>query len=421
MMRPACAAARLTILWLALPALLVGGCARRAAPDRTPAGRAGTGAGLPAIGCAVHIDAVAFAAYRDLGSRLTRGEQVPDEAFARVWALPAYTALFSTTSSTLVNARILTNVTRYVHGDPAATASKRGAPGRSGSKAAKVPKRKDLVDALTWARDHGSELDSLVHVVSTTPLACGILSAVAGYLQPELLPDTLRVSFLVAGPDVRWTGGRMLVDAGVVAAAGSARLPRLLAAQLYYALGPASGPEPAAAGGGAEALAATFAKLHRNGVTGWIEDFPEVEFDDTHPIVGRPEKERQNWHRLAVRALSTIQEMLPALLADPAVLAAKGTLVDDLLRGNGSYRATGYAMAALVATRLGEPRLQAAARGTPADFLTAYQEAATMGDSPVLAGRAWIKPGELADLPPFPEPVYRSLKALLAPPTGTAR
>ncbi len=186
----------------------------------------------------------------------------------------------------------------------------------------------------------------------------------------------------------------MLVDAGVAAAAGPTRLPRLLAAQLYRALAPRDGPEPYKARDGVAALVATFAQLRRDGVAGWLEDFPEVEFDSTHPLVGRAEKDRRNWHRLATRSLSALQEMLPALLADPAVLDTKGTVVDDLLRGNRTYRATGYAMAALIATRLGEPRLQAAARGTPVDFLAAYQEAATKGDvgPPWPSGRGSRRP-----------------------------
>lgn len=421
----ASAAAHLAILWLALPALLVGGCGRRAAPDRTPAatpaGGAGAVAGGPATGCAVRVDPTAFTAYRDLAARLTRGERVPDEAFARVWALPAYAALFNATDSRLVNTNILTNVTRYVYGGPAAAATTRRTTDPRHPRTPAVPKRKDLVDALTWARDHGTELDSLVIVASATPFACGVLPAVAGYVHPDRLPDTLRVIFLVAGPDVRWTGSRMLVDVGVAAAAGPARLPRLLAAQLYRALAPRDGPEPTAAGGGAEALIATFAQLRREGVAGWLEGFPEVEFDTSHPLLGPPEAERRNWHRRAVNTLTALQEMLPALLADPAVLAAQGTVIDDLLRGNGTYRATGYAMAALIATRLGEPRLQAVARGTPADFLAAYQEAATHRDGPALAERSWIAPGELADLPPFPASIYRSLKALFGPPAGTAR
>jgi hypothetical protein len=409
-----------------LPTVLVGGCGRRAAPDRTPAvqpaGGTGTGTavGVPATDCAVRIDRTAFTAYRDLAARLTRGERVPDEAFDRVWALPAYAALLSATSPRLVNTRILTNVTRYVHDDDATATATRDVPDGRKPRAGTVPKRKDLVDALTWARDNGTALDSLVNSVSTTPLTCSVLPMVAGYLQPGLLPDTLRILFLVAGPDLRWTGSQILVDAGVATAAGPTRLPHLLAAQLYRALAPRDGPEPSKARTGAAALVAAFAQLRREGVAGWLEDFSEVEFDPTHPLVGRSETDRSNWHSLAVRTLSALQEMLPALLDDPAVLATKGTVVDDLLRGNRSYRATGYAMAALIATRLGEPRLQATARGTPADFLAAYQEAATKGDVPALAKRAWIAPGELSDLPPFPAPTYRSLKALFEPPTGTA-
>jgi hypothetical protein len=422
------AAARLAILWLALPAVLVGGCGRRAAPDRvpaatpaaTPAGGTATGTAIPAGGCAVRVDVAAFTAYRDLAARLARGEQVPEAAYARVWALPPYAALMKAMGPRLINPRILTNVTRYVCGGPAAVDASRKAPPRGKSKAGAVPKREDLVKAMTWARDHGAELDSLAHTAATTPLACGVLPTVAGYLSPGLLPDTLRVSFLVAGPDQRWTGDRMLLDAGLAAAAGPARLPRLIAAQLYRALSPREGPEPTAARDGREALIATFAKLRREGVAAWLEDFPELEFNATHPLLGGPDKERREWHRLATRSLAALQEMLPSLLANPAYLAAKGTIADDLLRGNSSYRATGCAMAALIATRLGEPRLQAAARGAPADFLAAYQEAVAKGEGPALVERAWIAPGELADLPPFPEPIYRSLRTLLAPPADKA-
>ena len=416
----------LTLLCLAV---LAGGCGRREAPDRAPAaapggggvaaaGNVATGGGVATGGCALRVDPTAFTAYEELSARLARGERVPDEAFARVWALPAYAALFNATDPRLVNGGILANVTRYVYGGAAAAKAPRGAPDRRDQRAAAGPKRKDLVDAFTWARDHRAALDALVNATATTPLACGVLPAVAPYVHPGRLPDSLRVIFLVAGPDIRWTGSRMLVDAGVAAAAGPARLPRLLAAQLYRALAPLDGPEPQAAGGGVAALTATFAQLRREGVSAWLEGFPEVAFDATHPLLGHTEAERENWRRLAVNSLTGLQQMLPALLGDPAMLAEKGAVVDDLLRGNGTYRATGYAMAALIATRLGEPRLQAAARGAPADFLAAYQEAATRGDGPPLAERAWLAPADLKDLPPFPAPVYRSLRALFAPPSG---
>ncbi len=409
------------LLRLLLPALLLGGCGRGDAPDRPSPAAAAAGSGGQATGCAVRVDPTAFAAYRDLAARLARGGRVPDEAFARVWSMPAYAALFEATDPRLVNPGIFSNVMRRVHGGETAAPSTRGAKDRRGRGAVAEPKRKDLVDALTWARDHGAQLDSLVTATAATPLACGVLPALAGYVHPDLLPDTLRVIFLVGGPDIRWTGSRVLVDAGVAAAAGPARLPRLLAAQLYRALAPRDGPEPTAAGGGAGALVATIAKLRREGVAGWLEGFPEVEFDYTHPLLGRQEAERRDWHRLALGSLKAFQGMLPALLADPAVLAEKGTVIDDLLRGNGTYRATGYAMAALIAVRLGEPRLQAVTRGAPADFLAAYQEAATRGDGPLLAERAWLAPGDLADLPPFPEREYRSLQALFTPPGATGR
>ncbi|MHB8079979.1 MAG: DUF5700 domain-containing putative Zn-dependent protease [Candidatus Krumholzibacteriia bacterium] len=425
---PRPALVRLGLLGLVLPALLLGGCGRRDATERAPGQTApaatpsGTAAaGVPPGGCAVRVDPTAFTACEELTARLAHGDRVADEAFTRLWALPAYAALFNATDPRLVNAGILTNVTRYVYAGAAAATAPRGDPARRNPRVATGPKRKDLVDAFSWARDHRAALDSLVQVAATTPLLCGVLPSLTGYVHPDRLPDSLRVIFLIAGPDVRWTGSRMLVDAGVAAAAGPARLPRLLAAQLYRALVAGDAPEPTAAGGGAAALVATFAKLRREGVAGWIEGFPEVEFAAGHPLLGQSEAERRDWHRLAVGSLKGMQEMMPALLADPAVLAAQGTVVDDLLRVNTTYRATGFAMAALIAARLGEPRLQAAARGTPADFLAAYQEAATRAAGPSLATRPWLAPTDLADLPPFTAKIFRELTARFPAPAGGAR
>lgn len=398
-----------------------GGCGRRSASDRpTPAGGGGE-TRVPAADCAVRIDPTAYAAFTDLARRLTRAETVPDAAYSRVWALPAYASLFDATDSRLVNASILTNVTRYVYSDRPGGPPARVAPDRRGSRAIAVPKRKDLLDALTWARDHRAALDSVVNVVSTTPLICGVLPTVAPYVHPDRLPDTLRVTILVAGPDVRWVNGCLLVDAGVIAAAGPARLPRLLAAQLYRALAPLDGPAPAAAGGGVAALRATFAQLRREGVSAWIEGFPELEFDDSHPLLGRPEAERRDWHRLAVSSLATLQKMVPGLFDRPETIDTQGAVLDDLFRGAGTYRATGYAMAAVIATRLGEPRLQAVARGTPADFIAAYQEAVKRPAGPPLAERPWLDAADLTDLPPFPAPAYRSLMAVLEAASGATR
>ena len=84
-----------------------------------------------------------------------------------------------------------------------------------------------------------------------------------------------------------------------------------------------------------------------------------------------------------------------------------GYIIDQVFRGLGAYRATGYAMAALIVERFGESRLQACSHRT-ADFMQTYQEAAkaTENRQPAVIN--------LDLLPTFSEPEFSELVQMLA-------
>lgn len=389
-----------------------------AAATDTPAATAARG--VRADGCAVVVDLSSAAAFERIAGQLTQGRAVPDAEYARLLEQPAYQSLLLSSGGQLFNAGILRNVMQHVYGGAPTGSAAATEPGSGRKRAgARVPKRRDLVDSFGYARDHD---EAIAARLARFPRegACEVRRLIEAWVPPSQLPDTLTIAFLYAGPDVRWYSQRLLVDAGLAAAAAPAQLPRLLAAQLYRGLRAVPTP-PTQAAPGRPQLLATFATLQLEAASAWIEGFPEVRFDAEHPLLGRPDRARQQAAKKAESALARLNDMLKPLLTDRALLASKSAVIDDLFRGNAAYAPTGYMMAALIAVRLGDQRLREALTGSPVEFLRAYQEAARRGASgqiPATLANGMAAPSadDLASLPAFADAQFDNLMDVLASP-----
>ena len=399
-----------------------------AAPTASvPAAASGQGArpaaasrGVRASGCAVVVDFSGTAAFERIAGRLTQGRAVPEAEYAQLVEQPTYQSLLLSSGGQLFNAGILRNVMQHVYGgEQAGSAAATGRGSGRERAGARTPKRRDLLDSFGYARDHA---EAITERLAGFPRegACEVRRLIEAWVAPSQLPDTLAIAFLYAGPDVRWYSQRLLVDAGLAAAAEPAQLPRLLAAQLYRGLRAIPTP-PTQSSPGRPTLLATFATLQLEAATAWIEGYPEVRFDAAHPLLGRPDQGRQQAAKKAEIALARLNDMLKPLLTDHTLLASKSTVIDDLLRGNAAYAPTGYMMAALIAVRLGDQRLHEALTGSPAAFLRAYQDAArgaAGGQVPAALANGVAAPSadDLARLPAFADAQFDNLMELLESP-----
>jgi hypothetical protein len=402
---------------------------RAPAASTAPTAAQPAAAGTPRSGCAMSIDLGAVDAYDAIAGRLARHETVDDATYAKLCSEPAYAEYMQTVGSDPFGPNILRNVMRYVYagigrtdinaGKAGKVASGDGRPGADGGDP-RAPKRQDLVMNFSYLRDHPDKVQAVLQGMRDRG-GCRALALLEDFVPRDRVPAALTLTFVQATTDIRYRSGRILVDTGLAAAAGEEQLVRMLAANLYRGI--ASAGEPSAAGTGREALAATFVKLQREAVAAWLEGYPWLQFDHAHKQLGVPDPARTSTASNGARAVRTVDKMVVALMADGALLGSKGATVDDLLRGNGVYPAAGYMMASLIAARLGEERWRAAANGSPADFLRAYQEAAKLASPPPPPERfsTGVMPpaaGDLAAMPAFQETAYKGLLDLLQRPGG---
>jgi hypothetical protein len=364
------------------------------------------------------IDLAAVDTYDAIAERLTRHESVDDATYAKLCREPAYAEYLQTTGSDPFGPVILGNVMRYVYAGIGLTIGEGKAGKGAGGGEPRAPKRQDLVTNFSYLRDHSDKAQAVLQAMRERG-GCRALALLEQFVPRDRIPAPVTLMFLQATPDIRYRSGRLLVDTGLAAAAGEDQLVRMLAANLYREIATVS--EPATAGSGRAALAATFMLLQREAVAAWIEGYPSLKFDSAHKQLGVPDPSRANAASNAARVLRTADKMIASLVVDGSQLASKGNSVDDLLRGNGAYTAAGYMMASLIAARLGEDRWQAAANGTPVEFLRAYQQAAQTKSAPPppdLFSTGVMPPaaGDLAAMPAFTEASYKGLLALLSRP-----
>ena len=170
------------------------------------------------------------------------------------------------------------------------------------------------------------------------------------------------------------------------------------------------GENPAVLEGGAS-VAHAFRVAANEGLAGWIARNPYTEFRDDHPRLGSIKVIPENIFQTARRVLEYGGRLFPDMVADPAVMEARGRSFTNFMTGQNAYGSLGYAMAAVIEARWGEERLREAGRSV-SGFLAAYQEAAAA--NPVPAPEPGTEGVSLPEtMPPFEPAVFDGLMALL--------
>ena len=327
------------------------------------------------------VDVSAVTAWEQLARRLRAGERPDLAEYQRLFSLPGQALAYDQTATRGLKPYVLRNCSEAVFHP-------------EGCLVRKHPKRKDVMDNLAFLKPRLDALDTLLTTLRERRVDREILALAGQWVPAGRLPPSLAVRLFVGTPSMRYdsTTQSLLVDAGLALASGPDQLVRMAAANLYRYFVPLQGPEPARAANGALAAAAALEKLTRDGVAGWIEDYADQTFPPDHPLLGRTATQRAGVVSRAAEALPRLADMVKGALADPAELDRNGYAVERYLRLGNRYTELGYAMAALVADRLGESALHAAA-ADPVAFLDTYQRAAAEADA---------APGQLALLEPFP-------------------
>ncbi len=290
--------------------------------------------------------------------------------------------------------------------------------------------RRAIAGSWRWSWDHRARIDSLAAGFAADGVPCGILTAAAGFVDRDRIPTPLPVYVLPTKPELRWTDGRVVVDTGVLAAGDPAQLDRQIAGLLYRNLQAEDGPSPVGEEGEA-AVYGTFRIIRNEGVAAWIEDLPHTVFSTDHPRLRRVKPVPENFYQTTVRTLAVTGDRLPGLLADPAEMKLRGEDFARTVAAGGGLTQAGYGMAALIAARLGDERLQTVSRSVP-DFYAAYQEAALRnGDDrprhrrpgpPALGGPGAVPAGSLRQSDgPAAAPRRGLLTAAARPPTHRGR
>jgi hypothetical protein len=365
------------------------------------------GIALPAAAapCPLELDLSVIQSFEELGARMTRGELVPQEDTAALFALPAYTLFVETGGESGLNAQVFDNVLRHVFQDSTHAAEE------GTGEHVRSPKRQDLVKSFTYLRDHQQELQRFLAQYRNTHAGCRIFERLEGFIPAEKMPQQITLVFVPLQPEIRYLDNQLLVDAGLALAAGPDQLGRILASVLYRDIQAPDISLPKDLSGLA-AMRATFVHLAFQGVAAYLESFGDLTFDPNHPQLAKPPMLRREAIRSCPRVIENMDKYLRAVLDDEKQMREQGRIIDDLLRGGSSYDATGYAMAMLIVARLGEARLQQTI-GDPRAFLEAYQEAALLkrivAAGPIPEGF----PQDLQLLPPFAEDVFPRLLAIL--------
>ena len=133
---------------------------------------------------------------------------------------------------------------------------------------------------------------------------------------------------------------------------------------------------------GAASVAHTLRIMMNEGVAAWIGDMPNTYFSSVHPRLGKVSIIPENIFRTGIRSIDHINTNLPSMLMDEASMKKNGQPLARAIAGSAASIQGGYCMAAVIAHRLGEHRLQAVCQSPP-EFLAAFQEAASLNTLPL--------------------------------------
>jgi len=353
----------------------------------------------------IRFDTASLDAFWAIASQLQAGETVAEADFEALLAEDGFRILVQTSREQEYNTPIITRLLERVFIASTTDGSVVNSPFR------KPVKRQDTFQNYEYLRDRRELVEAMLAPAELEKLGNRITDLLAPYQPSSPLVSRLILHIVPMRPDIRLFEGHLLVDAGLMVAAGHQQLANILASVVYRDIAQASSTMPTDTAG-LPALQATFLKIAHEGVASWVERYVEVQFDDEHPSLGIPPDFRTESVRRCGHIVTQMDKYLGIMFERPEVIGEKGLLIDEVIRGANSYESVGFAMAALIVARFGEERLQEVSNSARA-FISAYQEAAVM--------RRVVASGEipgphadlLVDLVPFEDELFAELLSLL--------
>lgn len=375
--------------------LLAGACG---GDDRSTGNRSGRQPSA-AADCPVLIDTSAWTAFVELGNAIMSGQEYSPEELAAFGELPTLALWRDSMQPDSPSAQKIGNWLEGAFWEEL---------GRQGKQKTNTD-RKMFVRSYRYSYDNRAKIDAALAEFDG-PARCRLDSLARFWIDPEALPDPITVHFLPARGEIRISGGSLFVDTGVVGAGSIPQLTRQMASLLYRNYGFLPGDNPVELEG-APAVAQAFRVLMNEGVTGWIEEATAMEFDPDHPQLYKIQIIPEEFFLKAQEAIGVMNRQLGALLDSEPEMTDKGQAFALHLGGMNAYSQTGYAMAAVIVSRLGVTRLREV-RNSPPEFIAAYQEAALSNPDPApIPGDPGV---DLADtVPPLQPEIFAKLHAFL--------
>jgi hypothetical protein len=346
------------------------------------------------------VDASGWLAFKEIGLRITGGEQLSLAELAELGEQPAFTRWRQSNEGAVVRAD---RVGRWLE---AAFADELG---RTGPRKINADRR-ELARSYRYSFANRDEVDRKLNAFIEQQGYAQVLAGGHHWIGADRLPRPLKIDFLPAKPEIRFHDGRFLIDTGVLAAGGTDQLIRNLISLLYRNLGVLPGASPLEFSG-EEAVAQSFRVMLNEGIASWLDDEPRTYFLRNHYKLKKVNPVPEDYFNLAIETIERFEATLPPLFADPAQMQEKGLFVADGLAGSGAFTKTGFSMATTIARRLGAQRLHEVRHSIPG-FLAAYQEAARLNPQPLPQVGT---PGQeaFACMPPLTEDLYQQLHDLL--------
>lgn len=357
------AAHRLAVLTLVVAAgAALSGCGS----DKPAAQRYETGAPTVASRCALVVSDAGLREFYDLADLVAAGQR-PD--------LAAMTAAADTPTWQFWRRSYLQEIVRP---EPVGRAMHIAMLGRD-----ELPDRQrdktvrlDLVRNFELAIERRAEITAAVERFVADERGCQVKDRLRGFLPQSDLPDTLRLAFMVALPEIRFFEDVLLVDAGLLWASGQDQLVRFLASTVYKQRTLVDGRSPSQATGPAILLHCL--RLVRNeGVAAYLDAMDEISFEPRHPILGRSSPKPDELCLAATRTLRSLDTNLTDARRREHTPDEQWMDFFRLFVAAGSWQSTGWFMAEVIVDRLGLERLQTDGRSVPA-FFAAYHEAAAI-------------------------------------------
>jgi hypothetical protein len=204
---------------------------------------------------------------------------------------------------------------------------------------------------------------------------CEVYDLLAQYLPASDMPDTLRIEFLAGLPEMRFSEGAFLIDAGLAWAIGHGQMVKALTSMLYRMITSYERPSLREVRG-VDLLLYTLRQVHHEAIPAYIDAIDKKSFDYRYTRLSGASVSEFELLQKAHIALRSLQEHLAAVRAKQTPSHDDWLVFHRFLIEDNNAHQTGWFMARTIADQLGQDRLQQVARSV-ADFFAAYQEACT--------------------------------------------